>query len=400
MHFERILSFKNLKRKPARTAGMILLSAMLAFSAFGGSLIVTGLQNGLASYKARLGADIVLIPQEASQKALDAILLQGVPGYFYMDASYLEQIRSMDGIDAATPQFFLASASAGCCSAAVQLIGFDPNTDFTIQPWIRESYEGEVGYCDIIVGSRISVPSNRSLKFYDTPCRVVAQLDETGTGLDTAVYASMGTIRTMMKSSAVLGFSTYEGIDADSAVSSIMVAVSDGYSISDVTDVINRDLDGISAVPVSTMISGISDGLHNISRIIGILLVMIWILAVVILVIAFVMISHERAREFAVLRTVGASRRMLSRLLLTESAIISLIGSVVGVALAFLIVLPFSSLIRDSLDLPYLLPGIGRIAALALGSIVLSVTVGALTSARSAHKISSSETWLLLREDV
>ena len=96
--------------------------------------------------------------------------------------------------------FYLASASAGCCSIPVQIIGFEPETDFLIQPWISRSYSGTVGDGDVIVGSDISVPLNHQLRFYDTDCNVVAQLDRTGTGLDTAVYANMNTIKQMMKS--------------------------------------------------------------------------------------------------------------------------------------------------------------------------------------------------------
>ena len=47
MKFERDISLKNLKRKPARTAALIALSAFLSFSVFGGSLVVLSLQNGL-----------------------------------------------------------------------------------------------------------------------------------------------------------------------------------------------------------------------------------------------------------------------------------------------------------------------------------------------------------------
>ena len=85
MRFEHDLAIKNLRRKPARTVALVLLAAFLSMSIFGGSMIVLSLRNGLRSYEARLGADIVVVPYEAQTKGtLESILLQGIPGYFYM----------------------------------------------------------------------------------------------------------------------------------------------------------------------------------------------------------------------------------------------------------------------------------------------------------------------------
>lgn len=399
MKFERQLARRNLSRRPVRTAALILLAAFLSFSVFVGSMIVLSLQNGLESYESRLGADIVVVPYEArSHGTLESILLQGIPGYFYMDETYLDQVRAISGVESASPQFYLASASAGCCSVAVQIIGFDPDTDFSIQPWIRESYSRDLGDGDVIVGSGITVPKNRILRFYNQNCRVVASLDQTGTGLDTAVYANMNTIQALMAGSQAEGFDYFGGADPQRTISSIMVKVKDGCSIESVANDINIHVRHVEATQAKTMVSSIAGGLTNVSHIIGGLTAMIWALAIVILILAFVMISHERTREFAILRVMGASQRMLSGLLRWEAAFISLVGAVLGVAVGALVVFPFSSLIRGKLDLPYLMPGSGVVLGLLVGSVVLAVAAGSLTSAISAYRISRIDTGLILRE--
>lgn len=399
MRFARTLSLKNLKRKPARTAALILLAAFLSLSIFGGSVIIASLQNGLKSYENRLGADIVAVPYEARTKGtFDAILVQGIPGMFYMDEQYYNKICTIDGVEIAAPQFYLASTSSSCCSVAVQIIGFDPALDFTVQPWIRESYADELGDGDIIVGSDLTVPKEGTLTFYNTECRIVAQLDKTGTGLDTAVYTNMNTIADMIENAKALGFHIFDDVDTDGPVSSVMIKVADGYDVEAVTGDINIHVRHIQAAQTTNMLSGIAGGLANVSRIVGVLTVMIWILAIVILVIAFAMISHERAKEFAVLRVMGASRKMVSRLLMTESALISLIGAASGLLIAALTVFPFGNLIRTKLELPYLMPGAGTIVALAVGSLLLAVLAGSLTAAVSAYRISKNDAGLSLRE--
>lgn len=400
MSFLSRLSFQNMKRRPARTAALILISAFLSFSVFGGSVMIRSLQKGLSSYEERLGADIVVVPNQArSHGTLDDILLQGIPGYFYMDISNLEKIRNIEGVEIASPQFYLASASAGCCSVAVQIIGFDPETDFSIQPWIKESFSGSMGEGDIIVGADIEIPSSHILKFFNEEYNVVAKLDKTGTGLDSAVYANMDTIHRMMDGSLHQGFDYTSDISADRAISSVMIRVADGYDIEKVTGDINVHVRRVEATQAKNMVSGIAGGLSSVSGVIGVLLAVIWVLSVCVLVVVFMMIANERVKEYAVLRVVGASEGMLKRLTLTEASLTGLFGALAGAVLSALIVLPFTSLIKNRLELPYLLPNAWVIAVLFLVSVLLAVLVGAFGARTAVARILESDTGLVLRED-
>ena len=110
------LPIKNLVRKPARSLALIFISAFLALSAFGGTVMVMSLSNGINSLSARLGADIIVTPYAAtSQVSYDSVIIQGKPGQFYMDSKYYEEIKTeIEGIDKITAQFYLASAKASC----------------------------------------------------------------------------------------------------------------------------------------------------------------------------------------------------------------------------------------------------------------------------------------------
>ncbi|MBQ8151617.1 MAG: FtsX-like permease family protein [Firmicutes bacterium] len=400
MKFERDLAIKNMTRKPGRTVALIVLTAFLAFSILGGSIVITSLQKGLDSYESRLGADIVVVPYEAQTKgSLESILLQGIPGYFYMDAKNLEKVAQIDGVEAVSPQFFLASATASCCSTSVQLIGFDPDTDFSILPWIRKNYSGEIGDMDVVVGNHVEIPQDHKVMFYNNDCNVVAQLDETGTGLDNAIYANMETIRTLTESAKDLGFNYFKKINQDASVSTLMIKVKEGYDIQKVTDDINIHVRRVEATPATSMITSIAGGLSSVSRVIGILVVLIWILAFIILMVVFAMIANERTKEFAVLRVCGASQKMVSKFLRIESGLVSLAGALCGAALASIIVFPFTGLIKAKMNLPYLLPSVGTIVAVIAGSIILSVCAGWLASFIAARKLSKSETGLILRDN-
>ena len=163
----------------------MLLTALLAASVFGGSVVVGSLRRGLESLEARLGADIIVMPAEAESKvSFKNLLLQGTTGAFYMDASVLDAVRGAQGVEIAAPQTFLASLKADCCAVRVQIIGIDPEADFTVQPWIAQSTSRELSDMDVAVGCEVNANAGESLKIYDRQCHVVAKLAETGTGLD------------------------------------------------------------------------------------------------------------------------------------------------------------------------------------------------------------------------
>ena len=399
MKFEINLAIKNITGHSGRSIALILLAALLSGSVFGGSLIVKSLKNGLSSYEDRLGADIIVASEEAlSDGKFESILLQGVPGYFYMDDSVIEIVKDIEGVEIVTPQFYLASASAGCCDTLVQIIGFDPEDDFTIQPWIRDCYGQTVNDGDVIVGCNINIPDSNRYRFYNVDCNVVAKLDKTGTGLDSAVYANMNTIKMMMENSEQIGFGYFDEVVPEHAVSSLMVKVKDGYSVTDVQRAINLKLTDAKAVSSKDMISGISEGLGTISGIIGLLVIVIWVFSFTILIVAFAMIVNERVKELAVLRISGASKKMICEILISESVLMSLIGGLSGNALAALVIFPFADSLKISLNLPVLLPGSLYITFLFLGTFVTSILVCGITSALCAYRITGKDTGLIFRD--
>ena len=96
------LPLKNIVKKPASSFALILISAFLALSAFGGTVMVMSLSGGLDSLSARLGADIIVTPYAAtSQVSYDSVIIQGKPGQFYMDSKYYEEIKTETELDSA-----------------------------------------------------------------------------------------------------------------------------------------------------------------------------------------------------------------------------------------------------------------------------------------------------------
>ena len=393
------LPVKNLIKKPGRTSVLVILTAILAMAVFGGSMVVLSLRSGLGSLEARLGADIIVVPDEAQSKvSLQNMFLQGTVGAYYMDASALEKVLEVEGVEKAAPQVFLASLKADCCSVKIQVIGIDPERDFTVQPWIARSLTRELGVMDVAVGCKVEAEVGEILRIYDQRCKVAARLEATGTGLDTAVYCSMDTMNILLAAAEEKGVSHKIESGSD-VISAVYVKVKDGYDIDAVNSKLNGHVRKATAVRTRSMITGVSDSLAAVSSTVTVLIVAVWILALLILLLVFVLIIRERAREFAVLRLAGASRGMLARLVLSESALCGLLGGVVGTGLAALLIFPFTQLIESMLNLPYLMPDAGTVLMLAVCTMLMSVIVAALASVVAAYRLSHVDPGMALREE-
>jgi putative ABC transport system permease protein len=188
-------------------------------------------------------------------------------------------------------------------------------------------------------------------------------------------------------------------VDPDQLVSSVLINVADGYSVEEVLNDINIHVKKAEAVRTQNMLSDVSDGMMNISGIISVMLIAVWIVAFLVLFIVFSMIGNERKKEFAILRGMGASRRELSAIMLREAFYVSTLGSLAGAILASLVLILFGNLIQGSLNLPFLLPNAGTFSGIFIACAAASILAGTLSSTLCVSKVSHVDTALILREN-
>lgn len=392
------LSVINLRRHPFRSAGLIVMTAVLAFLAFGGSILSLSLDRGLESVSTRLGADIMVVPIGYDKEA-EGVLLRGEPSCFYFDKSVEKQLSEVEGVDKVTSQFFLTSSNQDCCAISVQFIGFDPGTDFAVQPWIKESYSGNLGENSIIIGNDILYDGSGTMKFFGKEYKVAAVLDKTGTGFDSDIYADIATVKNLFESAKEKGFRFTDDINFENSVSSILIKISDGYDIDTVVHNIRMNVDGVQIIKGKTITSDISDDLSGFRIVLIFLLLVIGVFSVIVLVMTFSLSINERRREFGILRSIGATKGMVVSVVIDEALIIGAAGGILGILLAATVLFPFNTYISNSIKLPYLLPGSAVIFALGLLTVILSLIIPPLTAACSAVKISRSETYLTMRDN-
>lgn len=388
----------NLMRRPFRTVALMFLVSLLSFVLLGGLLITLSLKNGTDALSKRLGADLLIVPQGYEQRT-EKILLGGEPSTFYMNETWTKKISNVEGVRAASPQLYVASLNADCCSAAVQIIGFDESSDFTIEPWIKSALPGRLSMDEIVIGGAVSGTVGSKLKFLGRNYTVAAKMDSTGTGFDNSVFMSLNAAKRAADDYVA---KTGGAKVPANAVSSITVAMRDGYSAGDVRENINHALDnenfGISVITAEKIVSNVSGNLRMAMNLTVVLATLLWILSVFVLEIVFSVVLHERKREFGILRSLGATKGKLAFMMFLESGGISLSGSILGMGLCALLILPFRAYIQGTLNMPYLQPSALQCAIIAAVSLILSFVAGPASSLVSVFKICRDDTYSVIRE--
>ncbi len=396
----RSLPWENLKGRPLRTAALMIVVMLLSLALFAGSMLSMNLDSGMRSMERRLGADLMVVPQNSASQA-EALLTSGSPGTFYFTRDVASAISKADGVAQSTEQVYISSLAASCCSSKLQIIGYDPATDFVIQPWLSSQFDGVVKDGQVVAGAGVNVSADGTIELYGRDWPVVAQLASTGTSLDNSVFVNRATVPQMVEASAQVSHRVMPAEYARKAVSAVLIKVADGYDPHMVAKSITKldsSYDKLGFVYPGGITASTKASLGSLVGYTAIVVAVLWIMGVIVLLAVFFSSVNERKREFASLRIMGATRGMLRGVIVREALIVSLAGSVVGVALASLIVFPFSTLIGRQLQLPYLQAGPLVVVGMIALAVVCSVVICVAASMLAMRRLARPEAYMTLRE--
>ncbi len=394
----KYLSVENIRQKPLRSLALIVLVALFALTLLAGSLLTVSLSRGLSSLSDRLGADVMVIP-EGQKNTVDSILLKGSPSEFYLPKNTLDKLSAIEGIGKMTPQTYIATLSASCCSYPVQIIGIEPDSDFLISPWLTNFLERplEVGEC--IVGSRVAGEPGEQIKFFEKTYKIVGRLEQTGMGFDASVFVNAATAQAMAIDAQRI--KKHPLVDDGDLISNVLIKVAPGYQPEDITRQINAMLakDGIVSIYSKSFVNDISNNLLIVMQVVKMTIVVIWVLAIIVLAMVFAMILRERKKEFATLRILGAKKSQLNYLMLRESATISFIGAIIGIALGYLFLFFYGTQIADKMSIPFLAPNLVTLFGWGLGCFIVSLLIAPLASLFALRRLAKWDIYQQFRDD-
>ncbi|MBI5142743.1 MAG: FtsX-like permease family protein [Nitrospirae bacterium] len=395
------LALRNLWRQRFRTVAITLATALAAGFIFSASTIIESVESTLQNGMAKLGADIMVVPDGYESKGRK-VLLSGEPTAFYMDGSVLPGVTAIKGIEKVSPQLFMVSAVLQCCSMpTVLLVAYDTATDFTITPWVSHinKLPPEATLDPVTIGAETLYASEGPyMTFFGKKFRVGSSMNPTGMRyLDYSIFMTMQAARDMIEKSARDSLKPLT-VRPDQ-ISSIMVKVSRDSDIKAVAGEIEASFKGIKALLTNDMISSVKREIEaSLWSVIAAGLAC-WAMTIMLIGLVFAMSVNERQRELGLIRAMGATRFHTLRLIVTEASIICGIGGFAGVSVGLAIIVTFKRLITHSLgNITFLWPSPVIISSIGVACIVIMTLSGALAALVPALKSCRKEPYDAIRQ--
>ena len=391
------LAVKNLRRKIVRSLLLFLSVTVVTGTLFSATIFISSMQNALKIGTYRLGADVLVVPEKYAADARSA-LLAGEPTSFYMNRDILEKVKSVEGVKKASPQLFIKPTSFTCCyNVNAFLVAFDPASDFTITPWLEKNLKKPLSGNEVITGRGMPVMAGDQISFFGTLFKVVGTMEPTGIKFfDQSIFMTMDAAYKMADDSKTKSMQPISlGKDE---ISTVLVRVEEGIAPDRVAIRIEHDVDGVRAMASDEVISTVRKQLMGLLKGIIIISALLWILSLLMMGFVFYMIVNERQRELGLLRSMGARKKHVFGLIITEAVIISGLGGIAGLISGSAILMIFKDAILQHLKLPYLLPQMTFLFELVLGAVIFSLLTGILSSLFPAVLASNMEPYEAIRK--
>ena len=394
------LALQNLGRRKARSLLLIAAVAIGSAVVFTGATLMQSIDRSMAMGFTRMGADMMVVPEGALTN-ITAALLVVEPTELVLDADAFAKAGLISvGRVAAQKIVRVEHSGIGSHHDSVDLIGFDPARDFTIQSWLAEKLNRPLQPGDVILGAGRDAPLGSQLQIFGKPHTVYGRLGRTGVGThERGVFMAFATLEAL--AGAIQGGSP-PAVLAPGKVTGFLVELAPGATALQARFAILSALKGVKVVAGDTTMSGIRQGLAALLD--GILALMALMFASTALMVSvlFSAIVTERRGELGLLKAIGARRGQVIGMMVTEAVLATGVGGLIGVVLGVLMMRLFErSLVYylEKVGVPFVWVDTPRTIAFAAGAIVLASVIGALGVLYPAWRASRRDAYDLVRSE-
>jgi putative ABC transport system permease protein len=395
------LALQNLGRRKARTLLLLAAVAVCSGAIFTGAVLMRSIETSMAVGFIRLGADMLVIPA-GTLTNITAALLTAEPTDLTLDASELPRLERLKGVRKAAPQLiFRTDASGYGRGELIDLIAFDPRRDITVQPWLEQHLDRPLREGDVIVGGRREEPLGSELLLFGRPLTVYGKLRKTAVGTHERglfiTFATLDELRDIMRQ--ICG--TKAPLEPNK-LSGVLLELAPGATTQQVRFAALANFPDIKVVAGESMLTSIRQGLAALlNGVLGLMIIMFVSTALMVSVL-FSAIITERRRELGLLKAIGARSGQIIGMLLTEAALATALGGVMGCVLGVLLMRVYEhSLVYylDRMGIPFVWLSTTAVGLIALACILLASLIGIAGALYPAWRASRQEPYDLIRSE-
>lgn len=382
------LALRAIIRRPWRSLALIIAIASLAAVLVVLSALYASVYSSVRAGATRLGADAMVVSAGWGGTP-SGILMSARPSAVYLTHEQQRAISSMGSITAASPQLFIISAPLACCSLSnTVLVGFDPQTDFTVSPWLRDNISRPLEADEVVVGSNILAEVGGRIRFFDSVFRIAGKIEPTGMPLmDGSVFIPMNSALRMLEQSPDVKFDIPAG-----ASSALMLRFKQGISHDEAAVKIEYEVPGVTVVLAERALQRARESMSTPINSMALAAIIQWVVSIVLIAVVFGMSFNERRAEAGMMRAMGGRRLDIARAYLVEALIIAIIGAIVGVITGAMAYAPISARLIGTMGMiPISAPSMLLLCITSALVSIASGTGASMLPAISASKVDPAE---------
>ena len=393
------LALQNLGRRKGRATLLIAAAAISSAIVFTGVVMMRSIENSMAVGFSRLGADLMVVAQNALTN-ITAALLTVEPTDGTLDAGLIDGAHIV-AVGRAAPQRIFRSEQSGLGShgESVDLIGYDPDRDFTIRPWIVERINRPMQLGDAILGAARDLPLGSEIVLYGKAFRVYAKLGRSGVGThERGIFLASSDLLALAPAIRERTGETPPMLDPEK-VSGFLIEVAPGGTELQARFALLSHLSGIKVVSGGSLLTGIRQGVSAL--LVGALALVSMMFAGTALMVSvlFSAIVAERRNELGLLKAIGARRTQIVGMFLVEAIVVTGAGGAIGVVFGGLLLRLFEHSLVYSLTemgVPFLWLDQTSTVVVAIACILGAALTGMMGAFTPAWRVSRNDPYELI----
>jgi len=402
----------GIRNKPGRNLATIFCFAFIAANIFSGQFLIAGAAGGIERGVTRMGADHLVVPSQYMVFLRGAgpnntiAIVRAEPSNNRMKSTIMEKIGNVPGVSAMSPQLYVSTLNLPDLSPApVDIYGIDPETDFTIQPWLKKPLNDPLQSGEVIVGHEITGDVATRISVGGQSYTIAGRLDPTQSSIDRTIFLRLDDAYTLAATKGIVPPSAPR--IGPGEVNAVLIRDSNREDRDVVGTRIKRlfsslpEYKYVSVIGRHFSLDPVSEDIQAIPSLLSVISAFVVIIALPLIALIAAMVAHERQREIGLLKSMGARRNTVFFLVIAESLVLAAIGGIlgVGVSLCAFFLMNTQGILNSALQVSFRMPPLMEIGSMAGLALLAVMVIGSVASLWPAYQSSMMNPYDAIRNE-